>query len=599
MPDRPLRLLDVSIMWPPEFQPFISGRLQALAAAGVEITVGTSNHGPIDPRLLPFAKIIRLPSALESGVAVGLRTLRTSLIALFRNPHRFAALIGIAWAHTRSPRQFAHWWCNAAPYLSSKPDIIHFEWNGAAASYDWLPDLFGVPFVVSCRGRQVSILPYVPGNEHRRDELAESFSRAALVHGVCHNILGEAEKLGMPQEKGRVVYTAVDSEFFHPRDPVDRKPDEPIRLLNVGAAIWRKGYEYLLLALQEVVDRGYNIELSLVDFDGPERDRAKHTVAELGLDGRVHVLGKLDAIRVRDALWRSDILVLSALSEGISNAVIEAMACGVPVITTDCGGMREAVTHGVEGLVVPTRDPSALADAIIQLARDPRLRVDMGRAGRARVERDFQPAMQAQRFIALYEEVLHLQPRPGAPPNPQPSYQNGRRGVDTQPMSRDGDASLRVRRPLEIVTVADLDWRSGHEYALDAVRSLIDRGLAIHYTIVGNGPFLEAVGFARHEMGLTDVVDVILDPSRGREALETADVFLLAAVSDGAGHALQEAIDAGIPCICTDALGLTRVPEASHHCRIVPRRDKYAIADAIIQVQEQTQTEVAVSRARA
>jgi len=599
VPDRPLRLLDVSIIWPPEFQPFIAGRLRALATAGVEIMVGTSNHGPVDPKLLPFARIIRLPSARESGVAVGLRTLRTSLIALFRNPKRFARLVGIGWTQGRSPREFAHWWCNAAPYLSANPDVIHFEWNGAATTFNWLPDLFGVPFVVSCRGRQVNILPYVPGNEHKRHELAESFSRAALVHGVCHNILGEAEKLGMPRDKGRVVYTAVDSEFFHPQNRVDRQTDEPVRLLNVGAAIWRKGYEYLLLALQQVVDLGYNVELSLVDFDGPERERAKHTVAELGLEGRVHVLGKLNATGVRDALWQSDVLVLSALSEGVSNAVVEAMACGIPVITTDCGGMREAVTDGVEGLVVPTRDPFALADAIIRLARDPRLRVEMGRAGRARVDRDFQPAMQAQRFIALYEEVLHSQPDPGTSVYFQASVQNGQMGVASQPMSRIGDPSSRARQPLEIVTVADLDWRNGHEYALDAVRDLTDRDFAVHYTIVGNGTFLEAVGFARHEMGLTDVVDVILDPSRGREALQTADVFLLAAVSDGANHALQDALQAGIPCICTDAPVLESLSKDRHQCRIVPRRDKCAIAEAILQVRERIQSDVAVSRARA
>ena len=147
MPDRPLRLLDVSIMWPPEYQPFIAGRLRALATAGVDVTVVTAYHGRFDPKLLPFARIIRLPSARESSMYVAVRTAIYSLLAL-RRPPLIARLARIGWLRSGSIKAFARWWSSAVPLLTAKPDIIHFEWNSQAASSDWLPDLLDRKSVV-------------------------------------------------------------------------------------------------------------------------------------------------------------------------------------------------------------------------------------------------------------------------------------------------------------------------------------------------------------------------------------------------------------------------------------------------------------------
>ena len=124
---------------------------------------------------------------------------------------------------------------------------------------------------------------------------------------------------------------------------------------------------------------------------GPERQRLLYTISDLG-SAEQHVQVRV-ALRSSDQvlqrLQQADIFLLSSHSEGLSNAALEAMACGVPVVTTDCGGMREAVTDGVEGLVVPVRDADRMADAIMKLADNEGLRQQMGMAGRARVERDF------------------------------------------------------------------------------------------------------------------------------------------------------------------------------------------------------------------
>ena len=95
--------------------------------------------------------------------------------------------------------------------------------------------------------------------------------------------------------------------------------------------------------------------------------------------------------------------VLSSLSEGISNAALEAMACGLPVVTTDCGGMREAIRDGVEGFVVPMRDPDAIAVALVRVASDEGLRQRIGQAARQRIVEAFSIERQIRAFQALYE----------------------------------------------------------------------------------------------------------------------------------------------------------------------------------------------------
>jgi glycosyltransferase involved in cell wall biosynthesis len=98
--------------------------------------------------------------------------------------------------------------------------------------------------------------------------------------------------------------------------------------------------------------------------------------------------------------------VLPSLTEGISNAALEAMACGLAVVTTGCGGMREAVTDGVEGLVVKTRDIAGMAAALERLAKDSRLRRRLGEAARAAVSKRFSLVRQTDEFLRLYNEAI-------------------------------------------------------------------------------------------------------------------------------------------------------------------------------------------------
>lgn len=335
-------------------------------------------EGPLHWRLLNFAAlcITRLPSRRLPWLLrqlAGRDSLKAKLLELYR----------------------------LLPYLRVRADILYFPWNSGAIDYRGLYDL-GIPVVVSCRGSQINIRPHLPGYENYREELRQSFAGAAAVHVVSRDILEKAMNFGLDPHKAALIRPAVDPRVFQPPD--ERKSAPRFTIITTGALIWLKGFEYALLALHELQQKRVDCQFEIIG-DGPEKARLLYTLQDLGLESRVSLLGRLPPREVLARLQRADAFLLSSLSEGIANAALEAMSCGLPVVTSDCGGMREAVTDGVEGFVVPLRDPPAMAGALASLAADPHLRARMGQAARERVLRDFDSRQQIDAFEQLFRAL--------------------------------------------------------------------------------------------------------------------------------------------------------------------------------------------------
>ena len=138
---------------------------------------------------------------------------------------------------------------------------------------------------------------------------------------------------------------------------------------------------------------------------GAELSRILFTIEDIGLKDRVRLLGSMKAYEIRERLQGADAFVLSSLSEGISNAALEAMACGIPIVTTNCGGMEEAVEDGVEGFVVSIRDADAMARALRTLWQEPGLRRQMGSSRSQRIIRQFNLENQIEEFRKLFYSV--------------------------------------------------------------------------------------------------------------------------------------------------------------------------------------------------
>ena len=164
----------------------------------------------------------------------------------------------------------------------------------------------------------------------------------------------------------------------------------------------KKGIGNLINAFKIVRQNGVNAHLVIVG-QGYARDMLVRRAASAGVKDYVHFVGYRE--NLLEAFRTLDIFVLPSLSEGFPTVNLEAMACGLPVITTDVGGSAEAVADGVTGFVIEPRDEAALSQAIMRLAVDADLRTSMGTRGKLRVEEHFSSRAMADKVFAAYAEI--------------------------------------------------------------------------------------------------------------------------------------------------------------------------------------------------
>lgn len=272
------------------------------------------------------------------------------------------------------------------------------------------------------------------------------------------------------REKIEVVHCGVDTDLFAPdahRSGVDAAP---LRILCVASMEKVKGHRYLVDACALLKARGVTFRCDLVG-DGPLLEEVCARIAAQALGDHIHVHGPRARPEVVRMLKDSDVLALAShptadgRREGIPVALMEAMACGVPVVSSAISGIPELVDSGHSGLLVPSGEPVAIADALESLARDPGLRRKMGAEGRRKVVRDFNLASGAARMRTLFEEQV---PRPAR--NGDPSSSEAARTLTTPPLTTPPLTARPIPRVLR-----SLKWLRTPVRRRMGIRYVIDR----------------------------------------------------------------------------------------------------------------------------
>jgi colanic acid/amylovoran biosynthesis glycosyltransferase len=395
-----VKIAVIVVAFPTISETFLFNKVVRLRQRGLDVTVVThkdshredffSDLSPSDYSFRRQALISlpkhRLPAAL-------LREIRSAGGAgrrLMRN------------AFARYPRGRAlRAWLMGLPLASGGFDIVHFEFSGLGVNYlDVLP-LLECKSLVSCRGAAEQITPLV--DKQRASRLRDVFQQVDAIHCVSQDMLSTIQGYGADPRKAFVNYPSIDLAAF---DAVDRVAgdDSPSQILSVGRLHWKKGYEFALLAMHEVVAAGFDVIYNIVGA-GDQEESLRVAVRDLGLEQRVRFLGAKPHYEVKALLGASDIFLLPSVSEGLSNAALEAMAMRVPVISTTAGGMSEAIRDGIDGLTVPPRDAKAMARSIIRLLDSPEQRSRLGKAGRERVATAFTLDRQIDVFLDVYSAL--------------------------------------------------------------------------------------------------------------------------------------------------------------------------------------------------
>ena len=309
-----------------------------------------------------------------------------------------------------------------APYLRAlqgrRPPVLmhaHFGVDGVHALP--LARRLGVPLVTTFHGfdatlSTAALLTSAAWFNYPlfRGELAR---HGALFLCVSSFIRDRVLAQGFPPARTHVHYTGVDCARISPRAPDEEAPI----ILHVARLVEMKGTEYLLRAFAMLAPRHRHTRLVVVG-DGALMGKLRSLAASLDVAARVDFLGARPHDEALARMRRAAMLVLPSVHtrtgrvEGLGMVMLEAAATGVPVVASRVGGIPEGVAHGETGLLVPERDPEALAQAMTRLLDAPDLRLRMGTAARMFVERKFDAVPLGARLEDFYDRVVdHLAER--------------------------------------------------------------------------------------------------------------------------------------------------------------------------------------------
>jgi len=291
-----------------------------------------------------------------------------------------------------------------------EPDVLHNQLSVA----NLFGTFAGVAERVPCRIMSLlSTDPLKSFSIKAAERLAAKFAHRVMVNstGVREVAL---RRLGIPEDEVVLIYNGVDTDLFTPERKdeygaaVRRELDVPEGAVVIGnvANFHRiKDHATLLTAVadihKDVIGEGpYLLLVGSGPGEGEIRDKAK----VLGLLPHVRFAGSVaDVERYYSAM---DVFALTSLAEGFSNAVLEAMASGLPCVVTDVGGNAEAVENGVNGYVVPPGGATAISEKLSVLLEDEELRADMGSAGRRIAIEKFGVDRMVEETVGMYRELL-------------------------------------------------------------------------------------------------------------------------------------------------------------------------------------------------
>jgi glycosyltransferase involved in cell wall biosynthesis len=282
--------------------------------------------------------------------------------------------------------------------------VLHVHWWVPGGFAVWPANAGGVPVVLTSHGTDLFLLDRFPA---ARSVAGPIFRAAAQVTVISSPLVSRVERLGVGADRITVLPMPVSAERFAP--PI-HEVRHPGRLLFVGRLIERKGAEYAVRAVAELRRRGRAVRLTIIG-DGPERTKLVALVAELGIGDVVDLAGALPHDAIADHYRTASMLLMPAVTdwkgeqEGFGMVLVEAMASDLPIVATRSGGIPDVVTDGQTGLLVPERDPAALAGAAARLLDDPAFATRLAEAARAELERRFTPAGLAAGFDAVYHRA--------------------------------------------------------------------------------------------------------------------------------------------------------------------------------------------------
>ncbi|WP_020655393.1 glycosyltransferase family 4 protein [Massilia niastensis] len=344
-----MKILTFSTLFPNLEKPghgiFVETRLRHLAAGGqveARVVAPVPWFPSSNPRFGDYAKMARVP---RHEVRHGLQVAHPRYPVLPKVGMNLAPLL-LAQAVKPAIARIID-----EGYDFDLIDAHYFYPDGVAAAM--LARRFNKPLVITARGSDITLLPQYP---LPRRMIQWAARRADAVITVCNALRDEVVALGVDAQRVTSLRNGVDLKLFQ---PVERQPNPEFTLLSVGHLVAVKAQELIIGALPLLP----GVRLVLAG-DGPNRAMLENLARDLQVAQRVTFLGAVPQAQLREHYGRADALVLASSREGWANVLLEAMACGTPVVASRVYGTPEVVAAPEAGVLMAERSPQGVADAV-------------------------------------------------------------------------------------------------------------------------------------------------------------------------------------------------------------------------------------------
>ena len=250
-------------------------------------------------------------------------------------------------------------------FEKSKPQVIHVLYSGIASDSYFLIEKLKLnnKIIISCRGSAENVKALI--NIERRCHLVNALNHATHVHCVSERMKNKLINFGVSEKLCFLNRPAIDlNKFKSAKVRKSKEKNEVFDVVTTGRLNYIKGYIFVILAIRKIIIDGFNIRYTIIG-DGPDMEFLQFAINDLNLENYIILKGGLSQDDVLIELGNADLFLLPSLSEGISNAVLEAMAMSLPIISTNVGGMNEVIENNKTGLLIDSFSADAIYESLI------------------------------------------------------------------------------------------------------------------------------------------------------------------------------------------------------------------------------------------
>lgn len=380
---------------------FIENLIEGISASGIEVLL----FGKQKPHRLTYksstVKIYSLPHSKWKRVTVTL--LRSFTLFIFY-PKRFLKIYREV---KRYNSFYSKWnlWSRYVPVAMHLPDIFHIQWAKDLEYWLFLKSAFGTKIILSLLGSHINYSPKV--DKVLAESYRKNFQHVDVFHGVSEAIIREAQLYKVNPKKCHLIYTQLKPNTFEKFNNYQKEQIQTLKILSIGRHHWVKGYDYAIDAMSILHNKNVEFHYTII-ADGKVSESLLYAINDLKLESNVSFKGGLPQDELLEEMQSYDVLLLPSLNEGIANVVVEAMAIGLLVVSTNCGGMSEIVIPNKTGWLCNVLDPQPMANSLELLKETPvEKRMQIAENAHKFVKKRFYGPNIMKEFIDLYNSTIN------------------------------------------------------------------------------------------------------------------------------------------------------------------------------------------------